>query len=231
MICLRIELHSPAISNKHHGEPMATTGITHNQVNQILVRIWQEPDYKARLIKQPGAALAEMGVQLPKDRTIFFTETGSGFSVRESGGVFHVSLPDMPPDTELSDDELEQITAGVRRGDDEGQNICFLTTCVTRLRGEADDGPTLTALRAFRDNYMTSDPNRVQLVMEYYRDAPRIAAAIPRNHSDWEWMADRIDLAANAASAGHDEAAFRIYADMFQRMRDTWAPLPVRRRR
>ena len=63
-------------------------------------------------------------------------------------------------------------------GDDGGD--CFLTTAVVERRGvEADDGPTLTALRGFRDGYMMQTPKRRALVAEYYEIAPRIAAAIP----------------------------------------------------
>ena len=57
---------------------------------------------------------------------------------------------------------------------------CFLTTAIVELRGEPDGGPTLTALRAFRDGYMTRTAERRALVAEYYDIAPMIVAAIPR---------------------------------------------------
>ncbi len=47
---------------------------------------------------------------------------------------------------------------------------CFLTTAVTRARGEPDDGPTLTALRRFRDGPLAGHPD----VDEYRRIAPAI---------------------------------------------------------
>ena len=47
----------------------------------------------------------------------------------------------------------DEDSCGGDGGDDGGG--CFLTTAIVERRGvEADDGPTLTALRAFRDGYM-----------------------------------------------------------------------------
>jgi hypothetical protein len=61
---------------------------------------------------------------------------------------------------------------------------CFFTTAVARVRGEADDGPTLTALRAFRDSYLAGHPD----VPAYYRIAPPIVAFIqahPQAEAIW----------------------------------------------
>ena len=100
---------------------------------------------------------------------------------------------------------------------------CFLTTAVVERRGEADDGPTLTALRAFRDGYMMQTPKRRALVSEYYEIAPRIAAAIPQWHSDWDWIGARIDAAVAAIAAGDEDAAFAIYTAMVRRLSPRWA--------
>ena len=45
---------------------------------------------------------------------------------------------------------------------DSGGGGCFLTTAVVRRRGESEDGPTLTALRAFRDTYMQETPDETR---------------------------------------------------------------------
>ena len=50
-----------------------------------------------------------------------------------------------------SADGIGGIGGGDGGGGDGG---CFLTAAVVELRGEADGGPTLSALRAFRDGYM-----------------------------------------------------------------------------
>ncbi|MDE0410178.1 MAG: hypothetical protein OXN81_20225 [Alphaproteobacteria bacterium] len=87
---------------------------------------------------------------------------------------------------------------------------------------EADDGPTLTALRAFRDGYMQETAERRALVARYYEMAPRIVAAIPRDHADWAWIGERVDAAIAAIGAGEDERAFATYVDMVRRLEARW---------
>ena len=99
---------------------------------------------------------------------------------------------------------------------------CFLTTAVTERRGEADGGPALTVLRRFRDGYMARTPERRALVEEYYAIAPGIVAAIPAGHSDWDWIAGRIDAAVGAIGAGAEDEAFGIYVAMVRRLAERW---------
>ena len=100
---------------------------------------------------------------------------------------------------------------------------CFLTTAIVERRGiEADGGPTLTALRRFRDGYMMNTPKRRALVAEYYEIAPRIVAAIPETHSDWNWIGGRIDAAIAAIASGDEDGAFRLYAAMVRRLVACW---------
>ena len=106
---------------------------------------------------------------------------------------------------------------------DAGDGGCFLTTAIVERRGiEADGGPTLTALRRFRDGYMMKTPKRRALVAEYYKLAPRIVAAIPETHSDWDWIGGRIDAAIAAIAAGDEDGAFGIYAAMVRRLAASW---------
>ena len=105
-------------------------------------------------------------------------------------------------------------------GSDDGG--CFLTTAVAERRGEADDGPTLSALRRFRDGYMTRTAERKAMVAEYYATAPRIVSAIPSWHPDWDWIGARIDAAVAAIAASEDDEAFRIYAAMMRRLEARW---------
>ena len=110
-------------------------------------------------------------------------------------------------------------------GDDGGDGGgCFLTTAIVERRGiEADGGPTLTALRGFRDGYMMKTPERRALVAEYYEIAPGITAAIPETHSDWDWIGGRIDAAIKAIAADDEDQAFGIYAAMVRRLAQRWA--------
>ena len=99
---------------------------------------------------------------------------------------------------------------------------CFLTTAVVELRGEPDGGPTLTALRAFRDGYMTRTAERRALVEEYYAIAPKIVAAIPDGHAGWERIAAEVDAAVAAIAAGDEDGAFGIYVDLVSRLKADW---------
>ena len=103
-----------------------------------------------------------------------------------------------------------------------GDGGCFLTTAVTELRGEADAGPVLTALRGFRDGYMMRTAERRALVEEYYAIAPAIVAAIPVGHGEWERIAAEVDSAVAAIAAGADETAFGIYVAMVRRLEERW---------
>ena len=100
---------------------------------------------------------------------------------------------------------------------------CFLTTAIVERRGiEADNGPTLTTLRGFRDGYMMKTPERRALVAEYYEITPSIVAAIPETHSDWNWIGGRIDAAIAAIASGDEDGAFGIYAAMVRRLAACW---------
>ncbi len=100
---------------------------------------------------------------------------------------------------------------------------CFLTEAVVGHRGlETDDGPTLTALRAFRDGYMQETAERRALVERYYEIAPRIVAAIPGGHEDWAWIGERVDVAVAAIAAGDRDMAFGIYVDMVRHLEWLW---------
>ena len=108
-------------------------------------------------------------------------------------------------------------------GPGNGGGGCFLTEAVVDHRGlEADDGPTLTALRAFRDGYMQETPERRALVERYYEIAPRIVAAIPEGHADWTWIGERVDVAAALIDAGDGDMAFGIYVDMVRHLERHW---------
>ncbi len=105
-----------------------------------------------------------------------------------------------------------------------GGGSCFLTTAVVELRGEADGGPTLTALRAFRDGYMMRTAERRALVEEYYAVAPMIVAAIPGGHAEWERIAAEVDEAVEAIADESDDVAFGIYVDLVSRLKAGWLP-------
>ncbi|MDE0381553.1 MAG: hypothetical protein OXI20_20165, partial [Rhodospirillales bacterium] len=112
---------------------------------------------------------------------------------------------------------------GVGPGAGNGSGGCFLTESVVGAQGiETDDGPTLTALRTFRDGYMQRTPERRALVARYYEIAPRIVAAIPSGHAEWSWIGVRVAEAVAAIAAGDDDRAFAIYVAMVRRLEARW---------
>ena len=100
-----------------------------------------------------------------------------------------------------------------------GGSVCFLTTAIVERRGEADDGPTLTKLRNFRDTYMATMP---ELVEEYYIVAPKIVASIPKDHSDWNWVGEQIDISVSHIDKGDLDSAFKTYKGMVERLKHEW---------
>ncbi len=108
-----------------------------------------------------------------------------------------------------------------------GRGGCFLTTAIVERRGEADDGPTLTALRAFRDGWMANHPQGAKLIAQYYAQAPRIVAAIPETHPDWDWIGGEVDRAVDAVNTNRPENAFGIYCAMVRRLMARWLPEEV----
>ena len=121
------------------------------------------------------------------------------------------------------DGDLDDGGYGDDGGDGGGDDGCFLTTAVVMMRGdEPDDGPTLTALRAFRDGYMSRTAERRRLVRKYYETAPRIVAAIPAGHEEWTWISERIDAAVAALADRDPDLAFRIYVDSVNQLAVRW---------
>ena len=84
---------------------------------------------------------------------------GPDGSTGAPGGDACGGNPDAPDggQTSCSVDGIGDSGGGDGGGDGGG---CFLTTAVVERRGEADDGPTLTVLRRFRDGYMNRTAER-----------------------------------------------------------------------
>ncbi len=186
----------------------------------------RDPGFRSRMEADPRAALAEHGIEIP-----------SGVDVRlavDSEDTIHVVAPP-DPNRAMSDDDLGVVVGGTGRMTYEEWSArldnliqrsrsgdCFLTTAVAGRRGEADDGPTLSALRGFRDGYMSETEERREMVAAYYETAPAIVAAIPAGHADWDWIGERIDAAVAAISDGDGDAAFDVYAGMVRRLTSRW---------
>ena len=151
----------------------------------------------------------------------------SGDDGGSAGGGGGTSASDSEDGMDTPDHNGASENAGGDPDGDGGEGDgggCFLTTAISGQRGEADDGPTLTALRHFRDHYMTASPEHREMVALYYRLAPVIVAAIPRGHEDWEWIGSEIDRAVSAFGAGDHAETLRIYSRAMRRLADRWLP-------
>ena len=105
------------------------------------------------------------------------------------------------------------------KGAQAGSGGCFLTTAIVEHRGEADDGPTLTKLRNFRDTYLADYPEEVK---KYYQVAPKIVAAIPKDNPTWDWVGKQIDSAIEHIDNNMLDKAHETYKSMVLELETNW---------
>ncbi len=75
-------------------------------IEKAIARAWTDTDYKAKLLSDPHAALAEHGIEAPAGTTIKVIEN--------TADTQHFVLPAAPADAgSLSIEELEKIAGGV----------------------------------------------------------------------------------------------------------------------
>jgi len=75
-------------------------------IAKAMARAWTDSDYKAKLLNDPHAALAEIGVEVPSGMTVKVLE--------DTAEIEHLVLPVAPDNArEVSSDDLQKIAAGV----------------------------------------------------------------------------------------------------------------------
>jgi len=112
-----------------------------------------------------------------------------------------------------------KATDNSHSGATDGKSGCFLTTAIVEHRGEADDGPTLTKLRNFRDTYLADYPEEVK---KYYQVAPKIVAAIPKDNPTWDWVGKQIDSAIEHIDNNMLDKAHQTYKSMVLELETNW---------
>lgn len=108
-------------------------------------------------------------------------------------------------------------TGDVGGGGGGGPGGCFLTTAAVSHMKQKDNGEVLNTLREFRDTYMRKNKEKSKDVAWYYKNAPRIVAALDkRSDADKVYKkmySDFIKPAYNAIQEGDDAHAYEIYKD------------------
>lgn len=74
------------------------------EYKNIIVKAWEDPDFKKQLLKDPKKILVQEGCKIPEDMKVFVHEN--------TEKEFHFTLP-KKPEGELSDEELEALTGGI----------------------------------------------------------------------------------------------------------------------
>lgn len=74
-------------------------------ISKAVARAWTDPDFKEKLVNDPHAALADVGVDVPDGASVKVVEN--------SADTVHLVLPVMPSSEDTLDmDELENIAGG-----------------------------------------------------------------------------------------------------------------------
>jgi hypothetical protein len=77
-----------------------------NQKNhaKLLAKAWTDPAFRARLLADPNATVAQMGLKVPPGKKLHIVEN--------TDTDVYLVLPKPPPGTELSDEALDQAVGG-----------------------------------------------------------------------------------------------------------------------
>jgi hypothetical protein len=73
---------------------------------KVVARAWSDPAFKAQLLADPDAALAAAGAPVPPGVAVKVVEN--------TDQLVHLVLPERPADTELSQEALEKVAAGMQ---------------------------------------------------------------------------------------------------------------------
>lgn len=108
-----------------------------------------------------------------------------------------------------------QITDGFR-----SRKLCYITTATCRQAGKPDDCDELTAFRAFRDGYLSRQPDGAGLIAQYYDIAPGVVMSIDFCHDpDTVYPAvwsEHLSVCYEALRRGDNAACKEAYTAMVQ---------------
>ena len=75
------------------------------QMQQIIAKCWSDEAFKEKLVADPHSTLVAEGVEIPEGVNINV--------LSNTADTFHLVIPSMPDDTELSDEELDGVAGGI----------------------------------------------------------------------------------------------------------------------
>jgi len=104
-------------------------------------------------------------------------------------------------------------------------NKCMLTNACIEAKGLPDDCTELTTLRSFRDKYIKSLPNGVEIIDNYYKIAPEIIEKINKgsNSEDtYEYVFGVVTKCVELIQRNENEKALSEYVDMVNTLRFEW---------
>lgn len=85
----------------------------------LISRAWENPAFRALLLRDPHAALAQAGLELPSGMTLKIVESTAAVRDETSSGVHYLVLPpkaslDESDEFELADEELDSVAGGAQ---------------------------------------------------------------------------------------------------------------------
>lgn len=119
--------------------------------------------------------------------------------------------------------DYESISGGFRK---KAFGLCFITTAVCASEGKPDDCEELTAFRAFRDGWLSKQPDGRALIEEYYDIAPGIVRCIelaPQTEKQYETIRTQyLSPCYEDLKAGRMEACKARYVAMVRTLEKTY---------
>ena len=119
------------------------------------------------------------------------------------------------PEHQIKRGEFEKLNQGFKK-----RRFCFITTAACKVMGQPDDCRELTALRSFRDGWLSGLPEGPGLISRYYDMAPAILARIDTFNDSAscyrsiyeKWLLPCVRL----AEAGDNRQCLELYTDMME---------------
>jgi hypothetical protein len=126
------------------------------------------------------------------------------------------------PKTNLSSSNFEQIQGGFKN------KLCYITTAICETFDKPDDCYELQLLRNYRDVYLTSVPDGVEIVKEYYNIAPTIVNRIRKTNENKEifeniWT-EYLKPCIALIEKGMNEECKAVYIEMVRTLQEKYMP-------